>query len=185
MAPKPLPFLYLSLLLLLQLHFSAAQDVVKAAYWYSGSGFPLSNVDSSLFTHLFYAFADLNSQTNQVVVSPSNVASFSNITRIVRLKNPSVKTLLSIGGDDGPLATFAAMANQSSSRATFINSSIKLARSYGFHGLDLDWEKLNKTSEIISLASFLDEWRAAVVTEARNSGMTPLILTAAFPFTRV
>ncbi|KAK9275118.1 hypothetical protein L1049_022377 [Liquidambar formosana] len=183
MAPKPLPFLCFSLLLLLQLHFSAAQGVVKGGYWFPESEFPLSDIDSTLFTHLFCAFADLDTQTNQVVVSSANVASFSNFTTIVQLKNPSVITLLSIGGGNAPSSTFAAMASQSSSRATFIDSSISLARSYGFYGLDLDWEHQTMDSEMASLALLLEEWRTAIDAEATNSGLTPLILTAAFPYT--
>jgi len=41
---------------------------VKAAYWpsYTVSFTPPSSINASLFTHTFYAFADLNDQTFQV-----------------------------------------------------------------------------------------------------------------------
>ncbi|KAK8343692.1 hypothetical protein V6Z12_A07G030800 [Gossypium hirsutum] len=98
MAAKLLSFLLFCSHFLLQLHFSAGQSVVRAAYWSADSGFRVPDIDSTLFTHLFCAFADLDSQTNQVTISSANQARFSTFTETVQLKNPSIKTLLSIGG---------------------------------------------------------------------------------------
>ncbi|KAF7154047.1 hypothetical protein RHSIM_Rhsim01G0047100 [Rhododendron simsii] len=143
-------------------------------------GLAASDIDSTLFTHIFCAFADLDSNTKQVTISSSNNASFSQFTKTVQLKNPSVKTLLSIGGGAADRTAFASMASQSASRKSFIDSSIKLARSYGFHGLDLDWEYPQSTSEMANLGALLNAWRAAVAAEAKSSGKPPLLLTAAF-----
>lgn len=167
-------------LLSLHLHFSTAQGSVNSVYWFPDSGLAASDIDSTLFTHIFCAFADLDSNTNQVTVSSSNNAPFSQFTKTVQLKNPSVKTLLSIGGGSSDKTAFASMASQSASRKSFIDSSVKLARSYGFHGLDLDWEYPQSTSEMANLGSLLNEWRAAVATEAKTTGKPPLLLTAAF-----
>ncbi|KAK9130937.1 hypothetical protein Sjap_011424 [Stephania japonica] len=157
-----------------------SQDVVRAAYWFPDSGIESSNIDASLFTHLFCAFADINSQTNQVTVSPANIAPFSAFTRTLQQKNPSIKTLMSIGGGNTPRQYFSSMASSSTSRKAFIDSSINLARSFGFNGLDLDWEYPNNTSDMANLGILLVEWRNAVVAEARASGKPTLLLTAAF-----
>ncbi|XP_059638146.1 class V chitinase-like [Cornus florida] len=178
MASKTSLFLLVCLLFLHNLPFSAAQTVVKAAYWFPESGFAASDINSTLFTHLFCAFATL-SNTNRTTIPASNNASFAQFTRTVQLKNPSVKTLLSIGGGSANKTIFASMASQPSSRKTFIDSSIKLARDYGFYGLDLDWEYPEVASQMTNFGSLLDEWRSAVSTEANTTGKTPLILTAA------
>ncbi|KAH9321942.1 hypothetical protein KI387_016581, partial [Taxus chinensis] len=120
-------------------HHSCA---VKVGYWpaYSYSYFPLSSVDASLYTHLIYAFADLDSLTFQVTVSADNQASITQFTSTLQISNPSVKTLLSIGGGNANKDNYSKMAADSSLRKTFIDSAISLARQYSFHGLDLDWE---------------------------------------------
>ena len=180
MASKTLPYIFSTLLFLLQLQFSAGQAEVKAAYWFPGTGLSVSGIDSTLFTHLFCAFADLDQTTYQVTISSSNSAQFSTFTQTVQQKNPSVKTLLSIGGGDAVAPTFASMASQASTRKSFIDSSIQLARSNNFHGLDLDWEYPSTATEFTNLGLLLNEWRAAVANEATSSGNTPLILVAAF-----
>lgn len=173
-------FLLSFLLSLLQLQHSAtAQTVVKGGYWFPASGFPASSINSTLFTHLFCAFADLDPSTNRVTISSENANAFSSFTSTVQQKNPSVKTLLSIGGGGSNRTQYSSMASQASSRKAFIDSSISVARSNDFYGLDLDWEYPTTTTDMTNLGTLLTEWRAAVANESRNSGETPLLLTAA------
>jgi chitinase len=181
MASKTLAYVLSAILFLLQLHFSAGQTtVVKAAYWFSGSGLTVSGIDSTLFTHLFCAFADLNPTTYKVTISSSNLPQFSTFTQTVQQKNPSVKTLLSIGGGNSSPSSFASMASQNSSRKSFIDSSIQLARNYSFHGLDLDWEYPSSATEMTNLGLLLTEWRAAIAKDSTTTGKTALLLSAAF-----
>ncbi|KAJ6746176.1 CHITINASE [Salix koriyanagi] len=179
MAIKIFPLIFSIFLVSFQPYFSVGQTVVKGGYWFPGSGFAVSDINSTLFTHLFCAFADVNGQTYQVTISSSNQAQFQAFTTTVQKKNPSVKTLLSIGGGGSDVNTFATMASQSSSRKSFIDSSIKLARSNNFLGLDLDWEYPSDSTQMNNFGTLLTEWRAAVVTEAKSSGKPPLLLSAA------
>ncbi|XP_058785233.1 class V chitinase-like [Vicia villosa] len=175
-------FLLIStLLVILQLQFSSTNAAVKGGYWYSDSGLAVSDINPSYFTHLFCAFADLDSSTNKVTISSANAARFSTFTQTVQAKSSSVKTLLSIGGGGGDSLAqkFANMANQASSRKSFIDSSIQLARSNNFNGLDLDWEYPSTDAEKTNFGLLIKEWRAAVATESSSSGKTALLLTAA------
>jgi len=140
----------------------------------------VSGIDSTLFTHLFCAFADLNPTTYEVTISSSNLPQFSTFTQTVQQKNPSVKTLLSIGGGSSSPSSFASMASQNSSRKSFIDSSIQLARNYSFHGLDLDWEYPSSATEMTNLGLLLTEWRAAIAEDSTTTGETALLLSAAF-----
>uniref|UniRef100_A0A7N2L228 GH18 domain-containing protein n=1 Tax=Quercus lobata TaxID=97700 RepID=A0A7N2L228_QUELO len=179
MASKTLCYIFSTILFLLQLHFSARQTVVKSAYRFSGSRFPASSIDSSLFTHLFCAIADLNPTTYQVTICSSNSVLFSTFTRTVQQKNPSVKTLLSISGGNANASTIASMASQASTRKSFIDSSINLARSNNFHGLDLDLEYPSSASQMTNFGLLINEWRAAAANKAKNSGKAALLLSAA------
>ncbi|XP_057514835.1 cysteine-rich receptor-like protein kinase 21 [Actinidia eriantha] len=161
---------------------SCSQTWIKAGYWFSGSDFPISNVSSPLFSHLICAFAGLNSSTYHLSLSSSDTKSFSNFTTTVQQKNPSVLTLLSIGGGSADSSVFSSMVSQSNYRKSFIESSIETARSYGFHGLDFCWVSASNESEMANIATLFDEWRSAVESEARNSNESQLILTMAVQY---
>lgn len=152
---------------------------MKGVYWLCGSDVSVADIESSLFTHIFCAFANLDKTTNKVTIPSQFSAQFSTFTETVRRKNPDVKTLLSIGGGNATADDFASMASQPNSRQSFIHSSISLARSYNFHGLDLDWEYPKTESQMAAFSTLLTEWRAAVERESRSSRMPQLLLSAA------
>ncbi|KAJ0984303.1 hypothetical protein J5N97_002659 [Dioscorea zingiberensis] len=179
MATQTLILLFLITFLSSQsLHVSTAQSI-KAAYWFPESGFPVSSINATLFTHLFCAFADLNATTNRVSIASSKAAAFSSFTSTVRQKNPSVITLLSIGGGSSNSSTFSSMASQPSSRKTFIDSSITIARANNFSGLDIDWEFPQTATDMRNLGILISEWRNATYAEAQRSGKIALLLACA------
>ncbi|KAL5839963.1 hypothetical protein ACOSQ4_012571 [Xanthoceras sorbifolium] len=157
---------------------SKAQTWVRLGYfWYKQ---PISDINSSLFTHLIYGFADLNSTTYHLSLPYYDEKYFSIFTKTVKQKNPSVTTLLSIGGPEAYDSDFFSMVSSSSYRKSFIDSSIKTARRYGFQGLDFWWIPQDKsTSDFINVENLFKEWQSAIALEARNSSQQQqLILTA-------
>ncbi|KAF8389183.1 hypothetical protein HHK36_025876 [Tetracentron sinense] len=176
-----------SLLLLFVVVFStitvdcvSPTPVIKAAYWPSwASDFPPSAIDTTLFTHIFYAFLMPNSITFKFEVSKSEAILLSNFTSTLHHKNPPVKTILSIGGGGADPDVFARMAANASSRRAFINSAIKIARKFGFDGLDLDWEFPTNPKEMNDLGYLFEEWRFAINKIAKTKNHPPLLLTSA------
>ncbi|XP_038695416.1 cysteine-rich receptor-like protein kinase 10 [Tripterygium wilfordii] len=158
-----------------------AQTWIKAGYWFYNSGLPVSDINSAPYTHIICAFADLNSSSYELSVPDEQ--SFSNFTNVVKLKNPSITALLSIRGGDADYSDLSLMVRNSSNRASFIQSSIKLSRLYGFDGLDFSWVSANTSSNMVNMGTLFQEWRAAIVSETRNSGQSELILTAAVQYT--
>ncbi|CAE6187065.1 unnamed protein product [Arabidopsis arenosa] len=155
--------------------------IVKASYWFvkPENDFPAGIIDSTLFTHLFCAFADLDSSTHEVTISPAHLCEFSSFTKTVQETNTNVQTLLSIGGKSADTSVFASMASNTANRKAFIDSSIDIARKKGFYGLDLAWEYPSNDVEMSNFGKLLKEWREAVVEESDKTNQLPLLLTAA------
>jgi chitinase len=159
----------------------ATSPVVKAGYYPSWAldNLSPSAINTSLFTHILYAFLVPNNVTFEFDISNSEAAILSNLTTTLHHKNPGIKVLYSIGGGGVNPSPFAAMASSVSSRRTFIHATIEVARKYGFDGVDLDWEFPESTKEMDDFAHLLKEWRQAIQKEARSTNKPPLLLTAA------
>ncbi|XP_044471345.1 cysteine-rich receptor-like protein kinase 15 [Mangifera indica] len=177
MAPKKVILAVFFVFFTLKLYSAKSQISVKAGYWYSGSGFPSLGINSALYTHLHCAFAQVNSTSYELSLSESDEKLFPNFTDTVY---PSVFTLLSIGGANANYSTVSAMVSDSSFRKSFIDSSIRTARLYGFHGLDFCWVYANSSSDMYNMGVLFQEWQAAINLEALNSSYAQLLLTAAF-----
>ncbi|KAL2228401.1 receptor-like serine/threonine-protein kinase SD1-7 isoform X1 [Sesamum indicum] len=165
------------LLFLSLLKFSEAETWIRSGYWYSGSEFPVPDINSELFTHLVCAFAHINTSSYEINISPSDEPYMSTFTEIVRRKNPSAKTLLSIWAGANSSSTFFDMISRSSSRRAFIESSITAAREHGFMGLDLFDVFPSTPANMTNMESFLDEWKEAIDSEPKHTDTSPLILT--------
>ncbi|KAK3435680.1 hypothetical protein EUGRSUZ_C00389 [Eucalyptus grandis] len=152
---------------------------VKSAYVYDGSDIRLSAIDSSLFSTLICAFAYIDSSTHQLYVNSSTEYFFHTFTDSVKFENSSITTLLSVwAGREDPSA-FVSMLGESSSRRSFIESTIEKARLYGFSGVDLCGVLPSRSINMTNLSALLREWRDGVDAESRKSGKPQLLLVMA------
>ncbi|KAI8570430.1 hypothetical protein RHMOL_Rhmol01G0033400 [Rhododendron molle] len=172
-------FTIISLLLFLPSLTSSSETWIKAGSWFTSGQFPVSDIDSTLFTHMAFGFAYINYKTHELYIQPGDEPYMLTFTNITQRKNPSIVTLLTILvqlPEDTNFSTFYSMATQPSHRTSFIDSSIQKARHYGFHGLDLCCVKPDtSTSKMEAMGILFDEWRTAINRESKN----PLILTLA------
>lgn len=159
---------------------------IKAGYYHTKSEVPVSEINSRLFTHLICGFVFVNSSTYHLSINPQDVQKLSTFTNVVKRRNPSVTTLLSIwvGREHSPI--FFSMLNQSSYRKSFIESSISTAMLYGFSGIDLYRVALSTSTSFVdmsNLETLLDEWRAtakdsdAATSSSTTSGQSSWVLT--------
>ncbi|KAJ8767719.1 hypothetical protein K2173_020659 [Erythroxylum novogranatense] len=158
-------------------------EPIKAAYYPSWSeDFPPSAIDTTLFTHIFYAFLSPNNATYRFDISDSTAKLLSNFTATLHWKTPGVKTLLAFGGANNDRKLYARMVAGAVTRGMFINSAIEVAREYGFDGVDLDWEYPESSEDMENLGKLFQEWRQAILEEAKLTRRSPLLLTAAVYF---
>lgn len=114
---------------------AAASTSVKGGYWPGYTYIPDANLNLEYQTHVWYAFAGINSSCACVPPSPSeDYGQYKTFVATALGSNPNVKVLLSIGG---VASRFAAMVSTAANRKVFVDTSITLARQYNYSGLDL------------------------------------------------
>ncbi|KAG6599436.1 Class V chitinase, partial [Cucurbita argyrosperma subsp. sororia] len=158
----------------------AKNNIVNAGYWFTQTNahFPISKIDTNLYTHLFCGYANLNSQTYELSFSDSAKPLIRHFSNAVKENNSKVKTLLSIGGDHASAESFAAMAATSSNRASFIGSFICKAREGNFDGVDVQWLYPSCAEDMSNFEALIIECHNGVVQEAKESRQPRLILVA-------
>ncbi|MEV4811019.1 glycosyl hydrolase family 18 protein [Micromonospora avicenniae] len=108
----------------------------SVGYMPSWSG-SVTSVQYSKLTHINYAFVLPNSNgTLRAVENPSK------LSQLVSLGHSNnVKVSIAIGGwNDGDDSAFEALAANSGSRTTFVNSVVSFVNQYNLDGVDMDWE---------------------------------------------
>ncbi|CAG0900059.1 unnamed protein product [Darwinula stevensoni] len=119
------------------------------AVYRPGDGkFDVEHIDPNLCTHLVFGFAGLGDDNRIKVLDPwnelvdewgSGKAAFRRFNALKNI-NPSLKTILAVGGWNEGSVKYSQMAADPAKRATFVASCVQLLKEHGFDGLDMDWE---------------------------------------------
>nr|XP_049706276.1 probable chitinase 2 isoform X3 [Helicoverpa armigera] len=141
-------------------HIVASENAVVCYYgtwatYRTGLGkYDVTDINPNLCTHLIYAFVGIDSEGNIISLDPyldlpddygrDNFGKFN----ALKQQNPSLKTLVAVGGWNEGSAKYSVMAANSTLRQNFIDSALKMITTHGFDGLDIDWEYPNRRDTV-------------------------------------
>lgn len=121
--------------------FSHPARMLTAYYasWAAYSGYTPDKIKASGLSVLNYAFATVGPDNKVAVGDPDiDPANFTKL-RTLRTTYPNLKIVISVGGWDDS-ARFSDAALTPASRTAFADSAVSFLKTYGFDGIDIDWE---------------------------------------------
>jgi chitinase len=119
-----------------------AETAKKIVGYYYGKGRPhyqLSSVPVEKLTHLIYSHAVPTVEGDCEMAHPDIDIPNLQSLNVLRLKNPKLLVLLSVGGWSGS-RYFSDVAATPSARRHFSASCLRIVAKYGLDGIDIDWE---------------------------------------------
>lgn len=122
---------------------------------YRSQPFYPGDINFDMLTHINYAFANIDTSGNIIIFDPwadiqyrddwqTEKPFYGHFGKLVELKkqHPHIKTLISIGG--WTLSSkFSEMAESPVARKNFAKKCVDFCLTYGFDGVDIDWEYPN------------------------------------------
>ncbi|XP_063604124.1 endochitinase-like [Penaeus indicus] len=164
------------------------QPARRVCYYQAGSvtrpgeaSFRIEDIPGDLCTHVLYAFSALSETTWEMVPkNPKFDLEQRGYERFVGLKDrfPGLRTVLSIGGWGDGGGKYSQMVSTPQRRQDFVLSVVAFLDTYGFDGLDVDWEYPGDSNRGGSPEDFnnfpllLQELREAFDAEGRGWELT-------------
>ncbi|KAF5678234.1 hypothetical protein FCIRC_6517 [Fusarium circinatum] len=131
---------------------SKTGDVSRVIGYFEGwakarpcEAFSPEQIPIGLYTHINFAFATIDPKTFEIKPDKeSDIRMYKRLTELKR-RDPELKVYIAVGGwtfnDPGPTAsTFSDLAASLPRQRAFMKSLVSFMSTYGFDGLDLDWE---------------------------------------------
>jgi chitinase len=181
--------LTIALLFLLNTH-AKSQDRTIAGYYTSwrayGHNYTPRDIDPTKFTHIIYAFADIDNGVITLSDAAVDLGNFAEL-RQLKQKNGQLRLLIAIGGWAGS-KHFSDAAATEQDRQRLADSAVAFLRDHGFDGIDLDWEypvaggkddNICRPEDRENFTLLLQALRAALNTASDADGKRYLLTIAA------
>ncbi|KAF5024622.1 hypothetical protein F66182_3386 [Fusarium sp. NRRL 66182] len=145
--------------------------------------FTPSDIPDGVYTHINFAFASIDPKTFKIVpASSKDPELYRELTRKKKI-DPKLKVFIAIGGwafnDPGPtVTTFSDIARSDANQRAFIRSLISFMATYGFDGVDIDWEypaaedRQGRAEDFDNLPTFLSNIKSALKQSGERNGLS-------------
>ncbi|RTE82608.1 hypothetical protein BHE90_002937 [Fusarium euwallaceae] len=145
-----------------------------------------SDIPDGVYTHINFAFASIDPKTFQIVPASRNDPALYRELTLKKSIDPHLKVFITIGGwafnDPGPtVTTFSDIARSEANQRTFIKSLISFMATYGFDGVDIDWEypaandREGREEDYDNLPKFLSNIKSALKQSGERNGLSIVI----------
>lgn len=170
---------------------SSTGTVKRVVGYYEGwaarrscDAFQPSDIPLGVYSHINFAFAGIDPNTFEIVPGDArDVDLYKRVTALKKLDS-NLKVWIAIGGwtfnDPGPTArTFSDLAGSAQNQQKFFKSLISFMNTYGFDGVDIDWEypsaddRSGRVEDFANFPSFIANLKAALA----QSGYSGLSIT--------
>lgn len=134
----------LCLLLLCSPAYASSPGGTSVGYFHASaavaSDYTGEDIPAALLTHINYAFAHIDPDTGKLLLpKPERDLACLAELRQLRLENPHIKLIISVGGWDGSLY-FSDAASTAERREIFAQSCLDMIQEHELDGVDIDWE---------------------------------------------
>lgn len=143
-----------------------------------------SIIEANKLTHINYAFVDVKNNRAYLHNEKTDTINFRNLNGL-KLKNPSLKILISIGGWTWS-KNFSDAVLTDTSRKAFAESAVAIMAKYDLDGVDIDWEypgmrgdsNVFRPEDKTNYTLMFKEIRAELDTLQQSTGKKYLLTTA-------
>jgi len=147
------------------------------AYWREGNGkMTVSDIDSSLCTHIVYAYLGITESNTVNILDPYLMDDLYDLTNFFAKKKGSGKAFVAIGGSSQS-SRYSYVASTDATRTTFVNSVITFLSKYHFDGVMVDWQ-FPSTADIDNYIKLLDKFDEKLAGTSFGLGITGAPLKA-------
>jgi len=157
---------------------AADEDYVCLGYvanWAFDSQSDLAKIDFTKLTHVNYAFALVDGSTYLPYIESYYTNAVHYLFDEIKRQGADTKVMLSIGGWGA--GNFCEACNSDARRKAFAQECVNLMNTYGFAGIDLDWEYPGSSDAGISSCGNCRTHYTALCQEIRNAiGDAPLTM---------